>query len=105
MVVRIGSEKEREIVQNWPTKSLLEELQKDSPEIVAVNRLNSGDLKVITRNEAAKNALQSKPEWARNIAPSAALQIRTFSVTAHGITAEQEDSNDDAIAKAMVYVI
>ena len=98
LVVKINSEKEREIVQNWPTKSLLEALQKDSPEIVAVNRLNSGDLKVITRTESAKNALQSRPEWTRVIAPSAALQIRTFSVTAHGIRVQNVNTADQAQA-------
>ena len=73
LTIWIGAENKRRKVHNTTTKDLLKVIQKQAKEMVEVSRLLSGNIKVYTRTQEAKEALQKEKNWVNIVALSASV--------------------------------
>jgi hypothetical protein len=106
LLIRLLDQKEREATIGSAGEALIAKFQKGkhpkTDQIIAVNRLQSGDLLLQMATTEAKEALEQAVEWVAQAFPSAVLIRKTFGVIAHGIRITAFDTNSQEANRAKI---
>lgn len=106
ILIRLEDGKERESTMGKAGDILLAAFRSGqhahTGQIVAVNRLQSGDLLLQTTTISAREALEETTTWAKRVYKSAVVIKKTFPVMIHGMRISAFDVDDQAATRAKV---
>ncbi len=81
-----------------------EQKHASSGQIVAVNRLRSGDLLLQTTTQEAREALEKDTRWVSEVYGSAVVVRKFFSVMIHGMRVSEFDIGNQAAIKERIEI-
>ena len=82
-IIRIREQKDKEEILKRSNTELVKDLK--DPAIIAVKKLDSGDIRVFTNSKNAKEKISQNLEWIQKLCPSAEATEQTFQVLVHGV--------------------
>ena len=108
VTVTVTDEQEKEKCTKIDTVTLLNTVKCAEPqhitkEIIALRKLQSGDLLVTALTEENRISLEKNTEWLRSIASTATVRRSTFPVFIHGVRVEGINANDQKTTIAKLY--
>jgi predicted Zn-ribbon and HTH transcriptional regulator len=92
ILVRMGEKEDQEKVKKSTNKEILQGLS--HPGVIAVKKLESGDVRVFVATKSAKDTLTTDPAWAQKDFPSALPITPQFQVLVHGIRVKGFDPKE-----------
>lgn len=92
ILVRMGEKEDQEKVKKCTNKEILQGFS--HPGVIAVKKLESGDVRVFAVTKSAKDTLTTDPAWAQKDFPSALPITPQFQVLVHGIRVEGFDPKE-----------
>ncbi len=107
ILVAIHREEERVAIEKMESGRILaafknEQRYTPSGQIVAVNRLRSGDLLLQTTTQEAREALEKDTKWVSEVYGSAVVVRRSFPVMIHGMRISEFDTGNQAAIKERI---
>ncbi len=109
ILVAIHREEERVAMEKMESGRILaafknEQKHASSGQIVAVNRLRSGDLLLQTTTQEAREALEKDTRWVSEVYGSAVVVRKFFSVMIHGMRVSEFDIGNQAAIKERIEI-
>lgn len=93
ITIEVTDAGEKERIDNMTNERLVESLRAEGASgILGVARMPNGKIRIQMESIEQKEALQARQDWTHRIAPSAAVQQRTFSVRVHGVRVSHIDT-------------
>ena len=81
-------------------KNRVEKMQTTAVEVMAINRLPSGNIRVFIKPKEAKETLQLNTEWNKTASHSAGIAQKIYAVLAHSIQVSNVNTSNQAAGLA-----
>ena len=107
IIVGFKEQKDRELIEKIPNEELLSRIKRgndheNTKEVIAVRKLQSGDLLLHTATEEARRRLEGDGKWLQRVAGSATAKRQRFPVFVHGTEVARYHQKDQKESKKLL---